>query len=82
MKKIGFWSAIALVIGNMIGSGVFLLPTTLAPYGKYAYLAWTFAAIGAVLLALVFGELANLAPKAKAGPYGYSKMGLGRFPGF
>lgn len=66
----------------MIGSGVFLLPSTLAPYGKYAILAWTFAAIGAVLLAMVFGKLASLEPDTTGGPYAYTKLGLGRFPGF
>ena len=71
-----------MVIGNMIGSGVFLLPSTLAAYGWVSYLAWTAAAVGAIFLALVFGELAKLAPNQSGGPYGYTLLGLGRFPGF
>lgn len=80
--KFGLWSASAMVIGNMIGSGVFLLPSTLAAYGWVSYLAWTAAAVGAIFLALVFGELAKLAPDQSGGPYGYTLLGLGRFPGF
>jgi len=80
--QLGLWSATAMVIGNMIGSGVFLLPTTLAPYGWISYLAWTCSAVGAILLALVFGNLAKLDPNQVGGPYAFTKKGLGNFPGF
>lgn len=80
--QLGLWSATAMVIGNMIGSGVFLLPTTLAPYGWISYIAWTCSAVGAILLALVFGNLAKLDPNQTGGPYAYTKSGLGKFPGF
>ncbi len=45
------WMCTALVMGNMIGSGVFLLPAALAPYGTISLVGWLFTASGAVLLA-------------------------------
>ena len=56
-QGLGLWMCIALVCGNMIGSGVFLLPSSLAPYGGLAIIGWVLTAIGAVLLALVFAGL-------------------------
>ena len=56
-RRLGLWMATALVIGNMIGSGVFLLPSALASYGSISILGWIFTAIGAMLLALVFAHL-------------------------
>jgi basic amino acid/polyamine antiporter, APA family len=80
-KALGIWSCTALVIGNMVGSGVFLLPASLAPYGIFAIIAWVLTAIGAVALALVFGRLARALPKA-GGPYAYTRAGYGEFAGF
>ena len=50
-KPLGLWSAIALVVGSMIGSGVFLLPASLAPYGAASLIGWGITLCGAVLLA-------------------------------
>lgn len=80
-KSLGIWSCTALVIGNIVGSGVFLLPASLAPYGIYAIIAWVLTAIGAVALALVFGRLARSLPKS-GGPYAYTRAGYGDFAGF
>ena len=52
-RELGFWTAVALVVGNMIGSGVFLLPASLASYGGLALLGWIVSATGSVLLAMV-----------------------------
>jgi APA family basic amino acid/polyamine antiporter len=79
--RIGFWIATALVMGNMIGSGVFLLPSSLAPYGGLALPAWLLAACGSILLALVFADLARLAPLT-GGPYAYARLAFGDFAGF
>jgi APA family basic amino acid/polyamine antiporter len=57
--KIGLWGAVALVIGNMIGSGVFLLPATLAPLGWNAVIGWVVSIGGSVLLALSIALLAR-----------------------
>lgn len=81
-QKIGFWSSTSLVVGNMIGSGVFLLPASLAAYGAISLVGWLCASIGAILLAVVFGNLGRLAPHTSGGPYAYTRLGLGNFPGF
>lgn len=73
--------ATALVIGNMIGSGVFLLPASLAAYGGISIVAWLFTAAGAFLLALVFARLGRAYPRT-GGPYAYSRKAFGDFVGF
>src|SRR6185295_14918269 len=69
-------------VGNMIGSGVFLMPAALAAYGGISVFGWIFSAIGAFLLAKVFSNLSKLMPRADGGPYAYSRRGLGDFAGF
>src|SRR6185295_2255485 len=80
-RGLGFWMCLALVIGNMIGSGVFLLPASLAPYGVNSILGWLVTAAGSVLLAIVFARLARSFPDA-AGPYVYPRMAFGEATGF
>jgi len=80
-KKLGVWMLTALVVGNMIGSGVFLLPASLASFGSITVFSWIATAIGAMLLALVFAKLSTLFPKT-GGPYIYCKEGFGNFIGF
>jgi APA family basic amino acid/polyamine antiporter len=80
-KALGMWSCVALVIGNIVGSGVFLLPASLAPYGIYAVIAWVLTALGALALALVFGRLARAIPTS-GGPYAYTRAAFGDFAGF
>ncbi|MBS0590317.1 MAG: amino acid permease [Proteobacteria bacterium] len=77
----GLVTATALVLGNMIGSGVFLLPATLAPYGVYSLIGWLVSTGGALLLASVFYRLARRAPRA-GGPYAYSREAFGDCIGF
>ena len=62
VAKLGVLSAILLTAGNMIGSGVYLLPATLGAYGSITMLSWAIASMGALLLALVFGLLGVLRP--------------------
>jgi APA family basic amino acid/polyamine antiporter len=80
-QALGFGMATALVVGNMIGSGIFLLPSSLAPYGGISIVGWIFTAVGAMLLALVFARLARAYPKT-GGPYAYSQLAFGDFVGF
>ena len=80
-RVIGFTTAVALVMGNMIGSGVFLLPASLAPYGGLSVIGWLISSAGVVLLALVFARLARLAP-APGGPYAYTRIAFGDLAGF
>jgi APA family basic amino acid/polyamine antiporter len=72
---------VALVVGNTIGSGVFLLPASLAPYGLNSLIAWGFTASGAILLAIVFAQLSRAFPKA-GGPYAYVHLAFGPFTAF
>ncbi|MGI9139131.1 MAG: amino acid permease [Sediminibacterium sp.] len=81
-KKLGLWTTTSLVLGNMIGAGVFLMPATLAGIGGISLLGWVCAAFGAFLLAKVFANLSRLVPAAEGGPYAYSQKGLGDFAGF
>jgi basic amino acid/polyamine antiporter, APA family len=81
-RELGLSMATALVIGNMVGSGVFLLPSTLAgQVGPVSILAWVFTGLGAMLLALVFARLGKAYPKT-GGPYVYVQKAFGDFMGF
>ncbi len=75
-KKLGFWSVFAIVTGSQIGSGVFMLPASLAPYGKFSILGWLISGIGAICLAMVFSGLCNRFPKT-GGPHVYVKEMFG-----
>lgn len=82
-KDIGLLIATALVTGNMMGSGIFMLPATLASKSGpgASLLAWIFTGIGSIFLALSFAKLGSKIPKA-GGPYEYSKLAFGDFAGF
>ncbi len=71
----------ALVAGTMIGSGVFLLPASLASYGGISLFGWIFTSIGAFFLASTLSSLSRKIPKA-GGPYAYTQAGFGEFAGF
>ncbi len=80
-RPLGLWSATALVVGSMIGSGVFLLPASLAPYGAASLIGWAITLCGALLLALTFARLAMRWPQT-GGPYAYARNAFGELPGF
>lgn len=80
-RKIGVVAATFLVAGNMMGSGVFLLPGSLAKIGTVSMWGWVVTTIGALLLAFVFAKLGRLAPKA-GGPYAYARDAFGPYMGF
>lgn len=77
----GIATAIALVIGNTIGSGVFLLPATLGAYGGISLMGWLFSFAGALSIAYAFSKLSQHRPEA-GGPYAYSRQAFGDFIGF
>lgn len=81
-NKLGFWTSTSLVIGNMIGGGIFLMPSALAAYGGISLLGWIFSALGAFLMARVFSNLSKLLPSINGGPYAYTRRGFGDFMGF
>ena len=80
-KLLSLPMATALVIGSMIGSGIFLLPATMAPYGGASALAWLFTAGGAILLALTFAWLSRTRTVG-SGIYAYTSLAFGDFAGF
>ena len=81
VQKLGFWMATALVVGNVIGSGVYMLPASLAPYGRNSLVGWLFTATGALLLAAVFAALSRAFPQ-DGGPYVYTRAAFGELAGF
>ncbi len=80
-KPLGLWMATALVVGSMIGSGVFLLPAALAPYGAASLVGWGISLCGALLLAATFAKLAVHWPTT-GGPYAYVRRSFGDGAGF
>ena len=79
--KIGFWTCTALVVGNVIGMGIFVLPASLAPFGFNALIGWSVVTLGCLILAKVFSHLARALPQAD-GPYGYIRNTLGELPAY
>jgi APA family basic amino acid/polyamine antiporter len=59
-----------------------MLPAALAAYGGISLVGWIVASLGAVLLAVVFGWLGQLAPGANGGPFAYTRLGMGDFPAY
>lgn len=81
-RSMGLWMATALVVGNMVGSGIFSLPAVLAgEAGPASILALVFTGIGALLLALVFANLGRAHPRT-GGPYYFARRAFGDFVGF
>ncbi|RFU64495.1 amino acid permease [Peribacillus saganii] len=74
-RKLGFWILTALVVGNMVGSGIFMLPRSLAEVASPAGVmsAWLVTGFGVLMIALVFGNLAIRKPKLTGGPQIYAK---------
>ncbi|MDQ1248972.1 MAG: basic amino acid/polyamine antiporter, family [Actinomycetota bacterium] len=79
--SLGLGAAAALVMGSIIGTGVFLLPASLAAFGTISLVAFVFTAIGAIALAQMFGVLSKRMP-ADGGPYAYSRAAFGNVVGF
>jgi arginine:ornithine antiporter/lysine permease len=81
---LGLGALTAVVIGSMIGSGVFNLPQNLAAgAGPLAIIiGWTISGIGILALAFVYQGLSTRKPELNSGPYAYAKAGFGPFVGF
>src|SRR6187455_1514779 len=79
-RKLGPVLATIVVAGNMVGSGIFMLPATLATVGSVTIIGWVAATIGAIALALLFGKLARRQPMA-GGPASYVFDAFGPFAG-
>lgn len=80
-RRFGLPIATCLVMGNIIGGGIFLLPASVAPFGTISLVAFGVLTAGAIALALVFGRLAQRDPRT-GGPYVYARAAFGDFAGF
>ncbi len=80
-NKIGLVPAILMVAGNMMGSGVFMLPANLAGIGSIAIIGWLVTVVGAIALGLVFAKLTEI-DTAAGGPYAYAKKAFGDYMGY
>ncbi|GGS67801.1 amino acid permease [Streptomyces cinerochromogenes] len=80
-RGFGLAAATALVMGNIIGGGIFALPAAVAPYGTVSLLAFAVLSVAAVLLAVLFGQLARRSP-VTGGLYVYPRDAFGPFAGF
>jgi len=79
--SLGLAACTAIVVGNMVGSGFYLSPAAVAPYGLLAILTWIVMGAGAICLGLTFARLARM-HSATGGPYAYTRLAYGDFAGF
>ena len=80
-NKIGLLPATLMVAGNMMGSGVFMLPANLAAIGSIAVIGWLITIVGAIALGLVFSKLTQIYTAA-GGPYAYARKAFGDYMGY
>jgi APA family basic amino acid/polyamine antiporter len=80
-KSLGFLTVVSLVISSQVGSGIFIFPADLAPFGTLGLLGWPIAVAGAIALALVFSELSSKIVK-NGGPHVYIREAFGEKAGF
>src|SRR5262245_54851335 len=80
-RGFGLPQAIALIMGSIIGVGIFNLPTSLAPYGPITLVSMGLTTVGALVLAVLVGALSRRLP-ADGGPYAYARVAFGNPLGF
>jgi basic amino acid/polyamine antiporter, APA family len=78
-RMLGKWMSLAMVVGSMIGSGIYLLPTTLAPFGYNLVIAFLLTGFGTMCLAFAMARLAAVIP---GGPFAYVTQAFGETPAF
>lgn len=80
--KLGLPSATALVVGSIIGTGVFTMPAVMAGAGTSSLLTLVAISIGAILLGVLFGQLTKRVPNSEGGMYNYVRHEFGDFAGY
>src|SRR5207342_2236277 len=80
-SQFGLTAAMALIVGSIIGVGIFNLPTSLAFYGPITLISMALTTVGALALALLFAALSRRLP-ADGGPYAYARAAFGNRLGF
>src|SRR3954452_25450815 len=78
---LGLGAASALIVGSIIGVGIFNLPTSLAAYGPISLYVLALTTVGALALAVLFASLSKRLP-ADGGPYAYARVAFGNATGF
>jgi basic amino acid/polyamine antiporter, APA family len=78
---LGLSAAVALIMGNIVGTGIFTLPSALAKYGMAGLVGFLVATLGSAALAMVFAALSRIIP-AQGGRYAYAREGFGDVAGF
>ncbi|HTS97470.1 MAG TPA: amino acid permease [Streptosporangiaceae bacterium] len=81
-RTLGLTSATGLVIGSIIGTGVFTMPAVLAGAGTSSLIVLAGIAVGAMLLAVLFGQLTRRVPNSDGGLYAYARHEFGDFAGY
>ena len=81
-RALGLTSATGLVIGSIIGTGVFTMPALLASAGTMSLLVLAVIAVGAMVLAVLFGQLTKRVPSSDGGLYAYARYEFGDFAGY
>jgi APA family basic amino acid/polyamine antiporter len=79
---LGLTSATGLVVGSIVGTGVFAMPAVLAGAGTSSLIVLAVIAVGATLLALLFGQLTRRVPNSDGGLYAYARHEFGDFAGY
>ncbi|MBV8740171.1 MAG: amino acid permease [Sinobacteraceae bacterium] len=80
-RALGLWMSTALVVGNVIGIGIFVMPASLAPYGLNAIVGWLITVLGCGMIAISFASLARTFPQDD-GPYTYTQRVFGEATAF
>jgi APA family basic amino acid/polyamine antiporter len=78
-RMLGKWMSAAMVVGTMVGSGIYLLPTTLAPFGPNLVIAFILTGVGTMCLAFAMARMAALIP---GGPFAYIERSFGETTAF
>jgi basic amino acid/polyamine antiporter, APA family len=81
-RTLGLFSATGLVLGSIVGTGVFTLPAVLAAAGTMSLVVLAVVAVGALLLAVLFGQLTRRVPNSDGGLYAYARHEFGDFAGY
>lgn len=80
--SLGLTSATALVVGSIVGTGVFTMPAVMAGAGTMSIIVLAVIAVGAMLLAVLFGQLTKRIPNSDGGVYAYARHEFGDFAGY
>ena len=80
--KLGLSSSTALVVGSIIGTGVFTMPAVLAGAGTSSIITLGVISVGALLLGVLFGQLTRRVPNNEGGLYAYARHEFGEFAGY